>query len=169
MLLAPLLWGCPYNSKVTLTERDTATFDKRFKGDWDAFNDDGTRIHLLVQKAEKNFWAVTRHMYEEDGSEDKTIYRAHNTPELGIMNVHKEDSTYNFYRYGIVSKEEFWLDPIGEEFMESNYPNHKAPVQDELYKFVQKNLDNKDMYEDRLTFYKEGSKSHAAKMKAWGK
>lgn len=162
-----MLFACPYNSNVTLTERDTATFEKEFKGNWDAFNDDGTRIHLLIQMAEKNFWGVTQTIYKEDGSSDKVSLKAHNSPGLGIMNVEKPDSSYSYCRYGLVGKEEFWMDPIAEDFVVKNLPNHNTATQKELFDLVKRNIDNSAMYEARLTFYKVGSSGHTTKQKSW--
>lgn len=171
LLLLPavlLLTGCPYNFKSTLSEFDPKTYDIKLHGSWEQFASDGSKNQLLIQKGVRGLYAVAHKAWDENGEEvGEQNFRAHPTPDLGFMNLHREDSTYNLFKYQMIDNETFKVWPVGEDFIKKNLPNAEKISMEDLVKFITKNKGNAAMYEEEMEFMKVDSKRHAKRQKEW--
>jgi len=166
--LALILTGCPYNFNAALTEFDPKGYDYKLHGEWAQFDSDGSKNHILVQKGVRGLYAVAHKAWDEDGEElGEQNMRAHVTADLNFINLHKEDSTYNLFKYVINNKESITLYPVGEDWIKKNLPNAETISMEDLVKFIKKNIDNDAMYEEPMEFVKVDSKRHAKRQKEW--
>ncbi len=169
LALCVIFYGCPYESAAPLGDKTASKYNKQLDGIWWHFNnEDGTKMQLVVEKADKQTASVKSKMYAADGTQDDSqLFRAYNTTVNGveIMNVENRESKFIFYMVQAEGKDEMVIAAIGEDFVKANLADYKNASSAQLLKFVQDNISNAKLFEQEMHFFKKDSKLYEAKRK----
>ena len=66
-----VLMACPYEGDVELcTYEEASKFEKTFIGEWVAFNEDGSRDEVLIEKGNKTVLFVSHKHYGENKKQE---------------------------------------------------------------------------------------------------
>jgi hypothetical protein len=150
LCIIPLIWGCPYGSKVPLSASEVAEIDEDLLGDWTFVDKRGNREtkdgvisfirfndheFLIVMKKGDEIARMRAFVTEIDG------YRFLNCQEIKEHGRERED--YSFIEYRIESKDEVLLRIVEGELFEEKFQSTEA-----LFDFVKSNIDNNKLYDD---------------------
>ncbi|RLB05369.1 MAG: hypothetical protein DRG50_07340 [Deltaproteobacteria bacterium] len=153
VLILPLLCGCPYSSDVPMSKSSKAKIDKELLGEWKfadekeqgsgtisirQFNDHELVIYLLVEQS-------------KGGEIEYEIYRAFVTviENENFLNFQKieaspQSRSWTIINY-IISGDTLKYRLVGDKL----FNKLKKPITSSraLYRFVKRNLHNKDLYD----------------------
>lgn len=159
-LLSILLFGCPYQGKVELcTYEDALKTDKNLEGIWVAFQEDGSRDELLIEKLNRSVLQVSHKTLDKNGrSKSAAQYRVYSTNLNGtiLFNVENQDSTYLYLKYGWTGKNEFYIQTIEEEYMSKNFSSDSVTTEI-LKSFLFDKVDKEEIYSEKIEFYRKDS------------
>ncbi len=149
VLISFFLYGCPYESKVSLSKVTEAKIDEKLIGKWGIEN---------KKEKEKNKGMIIINQFNEhellfllteDGKDKIDSYRGFVT-SIGkekFLNFQEIKASYEkrkwlFVNYTI-DNDKFVMIVIEEDI----FKKKKFGTSKELYEFVKKNLENKDLYD----------------------
>lgn len=160
LLLSLILLACPYDGDVALCTYDEAgKADRNFLGEWVAFNEEGGRDELLIEKGNKAVMVVS-HKKFEDGNKlkDKQRYRAFATEINGVtlFTLEREDGKYNYLKYEWTGKNEFNVQFIQKEYMEINLQTDSMTTES-LKDFLKDHVNKNELYTAKMEYYKKYS------------
>lgn len=151
LALLPLLLfltGCPYNSKVALSEPKIA-LDKALLGEWRSDKEPNDSSVMKVFEFNPNEYSIVI----VDKSDNKTTvdyYRAFITSvaDRKLLNLEslKSKGDYNFCSY-IVDGNQLTVKVVSDIAVKEKYPSSKA-----LAKAFAVKINDKDFFEDGLVF-----------------
>ncbi|MDF1673020.1 MAG: hypothetical protein P1U41_05920 [Vicingaceae bacterium] len=155
-----ILMACPYDGEVELCSYDEALkTDKKLLDQWVAFNEEGGRDEVLVEKGNKAVLIISRKNYEK-GNKLNSLekYRAYPTEIKGeiIYTIEKEDGRYHYCKYDWISKNEFNMQFIDESFMKNNFKADSITTKNTI-EFLSENLNNGELFTDKMEFYRKYS------------
>lgn len=155
-----ILMACPYEGEVEISTYEEATkIDKKIIDKWVSFNEDGGRIELDISKLGKNVLDVSHKQFDvKNRQESKENYRVYGT-EIGehtIFNIEMKNGKYLFSEYAWTGKNELYLELIDAEFMEENFKEDNVTTK-KLNEFLTKNIHKKELFGDKLEFYRKDS------------
>lgn len=153
IFLSLLLLGCPLDSKFPLGDSRSAKIDERYIGKWVVtelgLSSKETMRVLLFN--ENEYYIETRVINEEHAGR----FRAYITviDNVQILNVqdieeNKSKREYSFLKVSLGADNilTLWV-------LESNRWNHEFNSKEELYQYVQSNINNDELYK-KLTSFK---------------
>jgi len=155
-----ILMACPYEGEVELcTYEEALKTDKKLLDIWVAFNEEGGRNEMLIEKGNKAVLTLSVKNYEK-GNKLTSLekYRAYATEINGekLFTLEKEDGKYNYFKYGWSSKNEFYIQFVDESFMENNFKPDSITTKTTV-QFLSKNIENNDLFTERMEFYRKYS------------
>jgi len=147
-----LLYGCPYSSDVPLSISTESIIDKELIGKWkidhmenfgdEEENDPPTITIIEFNEHELLIWAI------ESGKNDLEGFRGFTTivGDERFLNIQKITSSFEkrkwlFLNYNIVD-DRFEYKIIGDKIF-----NEKIVSSEDLYTFLENNLENKNLYD----------------------
>jgi len=170
-LISIVLVGCPYEADIELnTYEEAIRIDKKLLGQWVAYHENSSREEILFSKAAASVFDVTHKQYEPNNKLDGQFqYRVYPTEINGyvIFNIEKPDGKYLFAKYGWTGKNTFYLQTIKKEFVDEHFKVDSITTEN-LRHFIYEQVNNRELYDDKLEFYRKDSPEHE-KMKLFMK
>ncbi len=155
-----ILMACPYEAEVEIgTYEESTKVDKKIIDKWISFNDEGGRIELDISKLEKGVLEVSHKQFDaKNRQETKEKYRVYGTQigEYTIFNIEMEDGKYLFTKYAWTGKNELYVELIDGEYMEEKFKEDTVTTKN-LNAFLTKNVHKKELFGDKLEFYRKDS------------
>ena len=155
-----VLLGCPYQSDVEInTYEESLKVDKNLIGNWVAFHDDGSKEELIIEKIAKSVISVLHKELDENGRyKGSNKFRAYGTELNGItiFNIETKEAKYMFLKYAWTGKNVFYMQAVAEDYVSNNFTPDSVTT-DNLRSFLKSNVNNEDMYEDKVEFYRKDS------------
>ncbi len=154
------LMACPYEGDVALcTYEEAYKTDKKLFDIWVAYDEEGGRDEVKIEKGNKAVMFLSHKRYEK-GNKLKSIekYRAFATlinNEM-LFTIEKPDGKYHYCRYAWTSKNEFYVQFIEEDFMESNFSVDTVTTEN-LIESLEVNLGKDALYSSKMEFYRKYS------------
>lgn len=158
--MSVILMACPYDGEVELCTYDEALkTDKKLLDIWVAFNEEGGRDEVLIEKGNKAVLIISRKNYKK-GNKLNSLekYRAYPT-EINnemIFTIEKEDGKYHYCKYAWTSKNEFNMQFIDESFMENNFKPDSITTKNTI-EFLSNNLNKEELFTEKMEFYRKYS------------
>ena len=155
------LMACPYEGKVELnTYEESLKLDKKLIDEWVSFNEEGGREELTLSKLDKGVFQVYHKQYGKNNKLDsRESYRAYATEigGFGIFNIElKDEKKFLYSKYGWTGKNEFYIQFINGEYMDNNFKVDSVTTEN-LRAFITENVNEEEMYDDRIEFYRKYS------------
>ncbi len=142
--LCMLLTGCPYNSKVPLSETSKEPIDRTLLGEWKSSKDPADSARLSIYEFNKNEYAITIVDHDAKGV-SIDYYRAYLTPVAGKMLLNMENlkskGEFNFFSYSIEGSS-LNVRIVSDVEMKKKYDTPKA-----LKKAFAESIHNKGFFE----------------------
>jgi hypothetical protein len=145
LLILPLLWGCPYESKVPLSKSSKAEIDQALLGAWKNTAEGEPFTMIIEQFNEHEFLLLGM----EDGKIDRDVMRAFITVIKGerFLNLQKikelPDKRGWYLVHYALSGDTLTMRIVDDKLFTKPFTASRT-----LYSFVKKNLRNKDLYGD---------------------
>lgn len=152
--------GCPYDGDVALCTYDEAyKVDKKLLGEWVAFNEDGGKNELSIEKGNKSVFIVSHKKFAKGNKYEATEkYRAFTTVIAGItlFTMEREDGKYNYFKYAWTGKNEFNIQFVQKDYMETNFKEDSVTTKN-LTEFLKNHVNKGDLYTEKMEFYRKYS------------
>jgi hypothetical protein len=145
LLILPFLWGCPYESKVPLGKSCKAEIDAALLGEWRS-TEKGESFTMIFQQFNDHELLI---LGIEDGKTQREVIRAFVTTikDERFLNVQEIKEPFD--------KRGWWLvkytisgDTLTARTVEDKLFIKPVTSSRALYRFVKKNLHNKELYGD---------------------
>ncbi len=148
VFILPFLWGCPYESKVPLSKSTEAEIDKELLGEWQEKEGGGS---IMIKQFNEHELLI---MGKEDEKIQCDVIRAFVTVvndkrflNVQVIQTPPADGGWFIANYTIAGGTlTIWV--VDEKLFKQPFTSSKA-----LYRFVKRNLGNKDLYGDSETVY----------------
>jgi hypothetical protein len=155
-----VLTACPYDGDAELcTYEEAIKTDKKIMDIWVAFNEDGGRDEVKIEKGNKAVLLVS-HKHFEPGNKLNGLekYRAYATTinDEVIYTLEKEDGKYNYCKYAWTSKNEFYVQYVDKEYMEANFKQDSVDTK-VMRTFLGDHLKNSKLFTEKMEFYRKYS------------
>lgn len=154
------LMACPYEADVEInTYEESVKTDKKIIGDWVSFNEEGGRTELVITKLQKAVLQVYHKQYNsENKQETRESYRVYGSEvgEYTLFNIERKDGKYLFAKYAWTGKNEFYMELIDADFMETNFKETEITSKN-LRAFINDNIHKKELFGEKLEFYRKNS------------
>ena len=155
-----VLMACPYDSEVELcTYEEALKTDKKLQDIWVAFNEDGSRDEVLIEKGNKTVLFVSHKHYGENKKQEYLKkYRAYSTDISGVnlFTIEKDDNTYNYCKYAFTSKNELYIQFVDKTYMENNLKVDSVDTES-IRTFLGEHVNKEDLYTNKMEFYRKYS------------
>lgn len=160
IVLGLTLMACPYEADVEInTYEESVKADKKLFGHWVSFNEEGGRTELMISKLEKSVLQVYHKQFNSSNKQDtKESYRVYGSEvgEYTIFNIERKDGKYLFAKYAWTGKDEFYIELVDGEYMDENFKETEVNTKN-LRAFITEHVNKKEMFGDRLEFYRKDS------------
>jgi hypothetical protein len=143
LVILPLLWGCPYESKVPLSKASKATIDPALLGDWR--NTDQTEpFTMIIQQFNEHELLI---MGAEDGRISRDVMRAFVTviEDERFLNVQDADVPPD-KRVWYLAKYTISGDTLTAWTVDDKLFTKPVTSSGALYRFVKKHLNDKALF-----------------------
>jgi hypothetical protein len=142
-----LLTGCPYNSKVPLTETSKIPIDKALLGIWKTYEDDSSEAKIFEFNKTEYYIEIKD---ITNGKPELTRYRAYisKVGTYNLINIEnlKYKGDYNFFRYKIEGNE-LRVETVSDVLITGVYKDSKN-----LMNAFIKEINKKDFFESEIKF-----------------
>lgn len=157
--LSLILMACPYEGTVDLNTYDEALKpDKQLIDEWVAYNSEGGREELTIEKGGKTVLFVYHKQFEKNKLVGSFKYRIYGT-EIGgktIYNVENVEGKYLFANIEWMGKNEFDVEFVENDFMDNNFKPDSVSTET-LRSFLTENITKEGLFSDKLEFYRKYS------------
>lgn len=156
-----VLMACPYEGEVELnTYEESVKIDKKLIDDWVSFNEKGGREELSITKLARSVFQVYHKQFGKgDNLESRESYRVYGSKvgDYDIFTIEtKDEGRYLYSKYGWTGKNEFYLQFIDKDYMDSNFKVDSVTTEN-LRAFITENVNSEKMYGDKIEFYRKDS------------
>jgi len=143
LFILPLLCGCPYESKVPLSEVSKATIDPALIGEW-KYTVEGESFTMIIQQFNDHELLI---MGIEDGEVQQEAVRAFVTviKDERFLNVQEIEESYD-ERGWYLAKYTISGDTLTAWTVDDKLFTKPVTSSRALYRFVKKYLDDKDLF-----------------------
>ena len=155
-----VLMACPYEGTVELTTyEDALKFDKVFLGEWVAYNQEGGKDELVIEKGNKNVLFVSHKFYEKNKLNQRTKYRAYATEvgSVALFTLESDDNKYKYCKYEITGKNEFNVQFIDADYMEVNFNPEEEVTTKVLKEFLTEHINDEGIFTEKMEYYRKHS------------
>ena len=165
LVISLLLLGCPYQSDVEINTYETSLkADKNLFDVWVSFKEDRSRFELFFEKIAKTVVNVSYKEYDSNSRfKSKDKYRGYAT-DLGgytVFNLEGKDGKYMFCKFSWISKNEFNIQMINEDFVVNNFKPEDEITSENLRAFLLENVNEEKMYDEVMEFYRKDSPEYS--------
>jgi hypothetical protein len=152
VLLMIFLTGCPYSSKVALSDPANSNIDTLLLGEWygNKITDSSDLVDLNIQKFNEHEYLIEYRMKNAKNQTNSENWRGFSTriknKNFMSVNVVGEPDAFVFYKYEIkdgVLK----ISYASDELIKQQFATSK-----ELVEYFEKNMDTKKFFEKELVF-----------------
>jgi hypothetical protein len=157
--LSLVLIACPYEGKADLnTYEESLKLDKDIIDEWVAYNSEGGREELTIEKGGKTVLFVYHKQFEKNKLIGKFKYRAYSTSigDKTIYNIENAEGNYLFASLEWTSKNEFNVEFIESDFVDKNFIPDSVNTEN-FRAFVTENIAKEELFSDKLEFYRKYS------------
>ena len=158
--IALTLMACPYEADVEINSyEESIKADKKLIDNWVSFNEEGGRTELVITKLEKAVLQVYHKQFNSENKQEvRESYRVYGSEvgEYSLFNIERKDGKYLFAKYAWTGKNEFYMQLIDAKYMEENF-KETAITTKNLRAFITENVNRKELYGDKLEFYRKNS------------
>ena len=158
--MSVILMACPYEGDVKLCTYDEALkVDKKLLDIWVAFNEEGGRDEILIEKGNKAVLFLTHKNYEKGNKlSEVQKYRAFSTliNEEKIFTIEDKSGKYIYSKFAWTSKNEIDVQFINDDFMNNNFKVDSVTTKN-MVDFLTKNLSSEGLFTDKMEFYRKYS------------
>lgn len=158
--ISVVLMACPYDGEVELcTYEEALKADKKLLDIWVAFNEDGSRDEVLIEKGNKAVLFVShKHFGDNKKLEYLKKYRSYSTDINGFsfITVEKEDNTYNYCKYAWTSKNEIYIQFVDKSYMENNFKSDSVDTK-VMREFLGEHANKDKLFTSKMEFYRKYS------------
>ena len=143
LFILPLLWGCPYESKVPLSKVSKATIDPALIGEWEQ-TDEEEPFTMIIQQFNEHELLI---MGEEDGMISRDVMRAFVTviEDERFLNVQDTDVPPD-KRVWYLAKYTISGDTLTAWTVDDKLFTKPVTSSRALYSFVKKHLNDKVLF-----------------------
>jgi len=157
--LSLILIACPYEGEVHLnTYEESIKPDKQLIDAWVAYNSEGGREELMIEKGAKTVLFVYHKQFEKNKLIGNFKYRIYATDIGGktIYNIENAEGKYIYATLEWTSKNEFNIEFLENDFMDTNFKPDTISTES-LRTFLTENISKDGLFSDKLEFYRKYS------------
>jgi len=149
LFILPFLWGCPYESEIPLSKSSKAEIDPALLGAWKNTTE-GEPFTMIIEQFNDHELLL---LGMEDGKVDRDVMRA-------FVTIIKDECFLNVQEIKEAPEERGWYlvhyalsgDTLTMRIVDDKLFTKPFTSSRTLYRFIKKNLHNKDLYgDDTLT------------------
>ncbi|MCB0402760.1 MAG: hypothetical protein KDD41_11795 [Flavobacteriales bacterium] len=159
--LSLILMACPYEGNVELcTYAEALKTEKTLIGEWVAFHEGGDRDELVIEKGDKGVYFVSHKHYKGSKLDERTKVRAYSTDISGTAVFtleYEQENKYQYAKHEITGKNEFNLQFIDADYMETNFKPEEEVTGKVLKDFLAEHLSDEKLFTEKMEFYRKHS------------